>query len=337
MFYDGDIPRDLKRRFAAEDRPYFNRALALFKRVNPAFEPKDNINLLCFFLKEIINALKTTTDAKTDQIQFFSADNLLRSERIRDNLRPAVEAVRAELFGKTSAPFRTIEEASAWLEREVHGDEKRFVEAGVQTARIQEINERIKELAEERGRLLPGTLQITVDEQTLDVWTPLKGKKGRGAYYPFRTYPGTLARKLRYEVKNLEALSPFSGRAILFWILADVQPIAIVATIKIQGRVTARGLLAMYKTLPIQSGVRQKKLSTRNVEVIRFIDRLGGPPKERIMQFWRDATKAWNRVHRNAGFTSRDGLKKAYERSARKLPAASPPSVGQWSTKTYGA
>ena len=39
------------------------------------------------------------------------------------------------------------------------------------------------------------------------------------------------------------------------------------------------------------------------------------------MRFWREATAAWNKANGDRKFTSRDGLKKAYERAALKLPA----------------
>jgi hypothetical protein len=319
MIYDFYLPKNLKSRFAREDRPYYAWALEVFKGANPDFSPEEHINELCIHLKKIINALKTASGADAGRVQFFSADNLIRSEKAHDRLRPAVEAARSDLFGKTSPPFSTIRDSSAWLEREIRADEQRFIKAGVHADRVRQIDERIGKLIKERNRLLPGTLAVAVDDQTLDVWKPFKIKKGRGAFYPFRTYPGTRVRRLREQIKDLEALSRFTERGLLYWILADVKPLAVNAILRIQGPFTARDLLAMYKILPIRGAVRQKKISARNAEVIRLVDSLGGAPKDRIMQFWRDTTKAWNKANRERQFTSRDGLKKAYERAERKL------------------
>lgn len=342
------------------DRPFFDEAVEWVMNQRRDFCPVDvgEKRQALIYLKDACNFLRRqkATAAGAGMLRVPSADNRLRSEQTRARLLPEVERIRTELFGKASAPFRSIEKASAWLEREIRSDKEKFRADGLEKAwaRVLKIDRRIQELLDELRRIWPGTVKFTTDLNTLDVWKPFKGKKGPGAFYPFRTYPGTRARKLYDEAKAIEgltrgaepaalafegttvrkvrdgiedarALARFTDRQVLFWILADVKPLGISANLQIYSPITAREFMAMYREASRigaafkHKGRRPRTITARAADVVRFIEKLGGPPEEHIMEFWAKATKAWNRSRPSSGFTSRDGLKKAYERAAKKF------------------
>lgn len=315
--------RRLKPRFSREDWPWFDQAVDLMLKVNPGVSP-DN-PAACRILKDIINALMLAGGKEDVPDHRFSVDNIARSETARARLLPEIEKIRLEAFGSTKAPHRNIGAASFAVRAELQRDQDRFEaslgDPAAWAGRVRELEGRIIKLIAQRNMLHPVRWFPGQDLMTIEVFVAFKKKergKPPGALYPWRTYPGTRLRRLAEEVKVLAASSSFSEAGLLYFIMAGTLPLLTTAKIEFWGPVNARDLLAAYKRLP-DSAKRPRKLTARNIDAHDFVQRLGGPPKIAVMEFWRTATAKWNRVHPDRHFTSRDGLKKAFERTQKKL------------------
>jgi hypothetical protein len=138
-----------------------------------------------------------------------------------------------------------------------------------------------------------------------------------GEYFP--TFPGTKLRTLSTTVELLSDATRFSMQSLFAFMFTGVIPIRRLFDIDFHGPVTVRDFLDYYKNLPAQYK-NSKKITSVGNAVYSFIQERGGPPDKKIMRFWGETTKTWNKQRRHRKYDSRDGLKKAYERALKKLP-----------------
>jgi hypothetical protein len=328
-WYFEELKADPK--FKSGDRAWFDRAIKGLGLAESEISPgpgRDERDHAKRVIKDFINWLKMLAEKdEAGPRQWFSADNIARSEVARTRLLPEVEQVRREVFGRATVPYQGLAAASAALTKELQQDEERFKtslgDPEAWGATVRDLEARIAGLIRQRNLLHPVRWFPEQDEMTIDVFMAFKKKKrGKppGAMYPWRTYPGTRFRRLVEGTRELAALSNFSERGLLYFVLAGIPPLLETARIEIRGPVNSRDLLAWYKRLPAFVK-RPRKLRPRSVDTYNFIRDFGGPPKIGKMEFWQMATAKWNRVHRDRRFASPDALRKAYSRTAAKMLA----------------
>jgi hypothetical protein len=240
----------------------------------------------------------------------YSVNNVVLSEKALERIRPAVEELRLELFGKTEAPFADYDSALRWIKKEAPAEATEFFKkVGNQWARVKEIDGKIEELAIERNEI--GESYLTGNYY----WTvPVQLASG------FRTFPGTKLRKLALAVRDLAAISRFRENHLTVYILVGIKPVQKLIDISVYGPVSVRDLVAFYRR-HFPAVKRSRRISAANIAVVEFVKARGGVPAKEKMKFWRDASRAWNRIHRRKEPISLDGLKRAYERSVRKIGA----------------
>jgi len=308
----------IKNRTGPDLRPYVNQAFKVFILSNPDYRP---VGYLDRFLLEAIQSIAgEMLSVKREGLaeahknvrsrSEYSVDNLLRSRKALEGILPDVEELRREVFGKNAAPFKSGTAALRWLAKEGREEAVSFYkEKGDTRQRVKALETKIVRLLDERNDLAEGLWLLNMHFVEP---VPL------GGYY--RTYPGTKLRTLVAKVKILAGVSKFQEQSLYAFILTGVKPIRRLMDITFIGPVTIRDLLDYYKRLPPEYKNSRKMTSICNA-VYEFIHELGGPPKKKVMKFWREATKVWNKQRGHRKYDSRDGLKKAYERALKKLPS----------------
>jgi hypothetical protein len=312
------IQNGIKNRIGPDLRPYVEKAFKLFILSNPNYRSEGTIDR---FLIETIQSIagKLLCDRKAVETEIrknyyprseYSVDNVARSKKALERILPHIESLRQEIFGNESVPFASITSARRWLAKEARNEEALFhKERGNTAVRVIELEGQIEQLLKERNSLSPRAW-ILKHDRTVPV--------ALGNYYD--TFPGTKLRILSEDVAKLSEQSRFSMQALFAYILAGVVPIRKLMYIDILGPVTVRDFLDYYKQLPAWYK-RSKKVTAIGNAVYNFVQERGGPPTKKVMKFWRETTKAWNKHRGHRKYESRDGLKKAYERALKRLPS----------------
>jgi len=346
-------------RIGPDLRPYAERAAKIFFDLHPDFlrEGPSDDRIARESIQRIAVDLRLTAEGAVRELQIkqrsrpeYVLDNLIRSDKALEQIRPEIESLRLEVFGQKKAPFKSYDTALRWIKREWNVERKAFFKRlGIkiirksgktivegyrnQLERIQKIDDRIDDLIRKRNDLAESRRPVSACD--LEVLFPLpavvrlrptivKNKDGTTTMHErfripgFRTYPGTNLRKMADTIKSLAAMSRFREEGIALYILTGDKPIQKVMDLTFYGPVSNKSLISFLRQrVPLFK--RPRRLSTSGLEVLEFIKARGGVPKKEIMKFWTDAGKAWNKTHPKKQYASFEGLKRAYERTTEKI------------------
>jgi HPt (histidine-containing phosphotransfer) domain-containing protein len=291
-------------------RPFADKAFDVFKKANPGasldYESFYLIQSIAVELEAFAKEIEKKKKAQLKPDFEYSADNLIRSEKALEQIQPEIEALRLELFGKITPPFKSYDAALAWLKKEEKAEAASFFKkTGDQAARIKEIDNDIFRLETERNDLGESLLTINIDFAV-----PFLSR--------FRTYPGTKLRKAASHISLLARLWHFRENSLAAYFLVEIKPIQKLIDLTFYGPVNVRDLISFYrKRAP--SFKRPKKISAKSLSVVEFIRGMGGVPKKNKMLFWKSAWKEWNKTHREKRYTSLGVIKKAHERTLKRM------------------
>ena len=264
----------------------------------------------------------------------LSPKNLLYSHFWLDRLSPSVEAIRYKLFRSKEAPFRTIEEATRWIEQE---DQKKPSEGT------------LKEANELRRRLQ----EMTHWNVSLEV-LPYIG--GDGRISKITAWVGTLLEPLAYETKRMARAIGFSQASLVMHILTGIKPLFPLARIidhrsrynapsgetfmthNVELNITARDLsTSQLSQLYKEMRGKLKVVSDRHIDeddwkLYEIIKKLGYPPKKEkgrkrtgnkrakgTVAFWRMVQQEWEQEGKQAGKPNKRTTWNAYKRAYDRL------------------
>jgi hypothetical protein len=301
-------------------KPFADKAVDIFFKANPGYEKSPYFEPyqkqlvvsiavdLASVAKEAGKNLKKRSGPPRPVFE-YSADNLSRSEKMLELIRPVVEKLRLELFGKREAPFADYDAALRWIGEEAPAEATAFFEkTGDMRARVKELDGEIERLVLERNELEESYLTGTVDYRTV----PVQLASG------FRTFPGTMLRTLALTVRSMAAITNFRENHLTVYVLVGIKPVQKLIDISVYGPVSVRDLVAFYRR-HFPAVKRARRISPASLAIVEFIKARGGVPAKGKMKFWENAARAWNKVHKRNSAITLDGIKRAYERALKRL------------------
>jgi len=310
------LKSEVEKTLGPEYKPFAGRAVDMFFRINADYR---NVSILershihriisiAVSLAEVAAEARAQTQPKARPRVEYSADNLLRSEKAIEELRPEIDVLRLELFGRTQAPFKTLHAALRWLRKESMVEHRAFIErVGDQREKVKAIDKKIEKLTEERNRLAESYVGWKMD---FSVPIPLAGCF-------FCTFPGTRLRKFALQLRPLASIFNFTEAGLAAHVLSGSTPVKRLLDITIHGPVLVKDVISFYKSQAPRFK-HERRVPPRYLEVLEFVKARRGVPKKGKMKFWENASKAWNKAHRAKRRLSLDGLKRLHERAAKR-------------------
>jgi len=250
----------------------------------------------------------------------------------------SVKAIRHSLFRSKEAPFRTIEEATRWIEQEGQKkpSEKTLKEANELERRLQEMT------------------HWSVSTETL----PYIG--GDGWNSNIAAWAGTLLEPLAYETKRMAHATGFSQASLVMHILTGIKPLLPLARIidhisrynapsgetfmthHVELNITARDLsTSQLSQLYKEMREKLRVVSDRHIDeddwkLFQIVKKLGYPPEQEKVRkrrgtkrakgtvaFWKMVQQEWEQEEKQAGKPIKrkiwNAFKRAYDRLIQRL------------------
>ncbi len=237
-------------------------------------------------------------------LNFYPGVFIASEERIKF-ISSEVKQIRKELFGTQEVPFKDgYDRAIEWLRKEAKKEADDFY----------------KKHREEVQKNILKYIRI-----------PIKADPLGPDVDEIITFPGTKLRKLANVINWYSQNTYFSQFSLLMFILTGIKPIlpsySIVQEIssyggkkvelKIFRPLSQKEFSSLFK--PISRYLPQrKKITIKNLEVYKFIEKRGGIPPVGKMNFWKDALKEWNKAYQNK-YSSARSLRMTYLRIRQKI------------------
>lgn len=284
-------------------------------------------------LNALIDAVKISTppDVSKSQLQDeLAPKNLLYSYFLLDKLSLSVKAIRRGIFKSIDAPFKTIEEATNWIEQEGQNKPSNFEEANKLVNKLQEMT------------------HWTVSCKVL----PYIG--GDGWQRIIVVWAGTLSERLADETKELAEATGFNQASLVMHILTGIKPLLPLAQIvthisnfnapsgetflshRVELKITARDLSTsqlsqIYKEMRGKLGVESDRhIKEDDFKLYETVRILGYPPEQNktsrsrkrakgTVDFWKTVQKEFEKGEKQGKRKTWNAYRVAYHRLLRKL------------------
>lgn len=273
-------------------------SVGAYKRLNKS-DRKDAEDCAKFAVALSIN----DTEDALDLFKELSPSIYLDSERLGEMMRPEIEGLRKNLFGRSDIPFKTLAKSVEWIEHTQ---------------------------AEYHGR--------ATCEEFLAYAVPDNRWVHRAP-----AFRGSPLEPLDQLTRRMASETGLHQAAVVAYALVGIPPILPLARIKVDrrlggtyprtsatiqifsGDLTFAQFRRLYDRVRQRMGTtKQKALSDRDVRLLQLGRKLGEPPMKQpgnrgaIGLYWRDFVKEWNRTSRTGKLTQR-AAQNRYERLQNKL------------------
>jgi hypothetical protein len=267
---------------------------------------------------------------RSEELALEATDKLFGKALVR-SLAPRLEELRRSGFDSPEPPFKTVAEAAAWVEQtadvnlaEWRKDSKERKKA---RAEIERLAAKYRIEIQEKATQIP--YQKPSDEQVK--WT--------------HAVPGTFLLALAQETRRIAEHTGLPQDALVTYVLTGIEParsrvrltmkenrytlpsgeqIGVnEALVTLRARdLTDKELRTIYRMARGHVGGKGTKgLRDDDVDLWELVQDLGGPPQEYGSkgQFWETVREHWNREYPDEPYTTRNGVKRRYERISARL------------------
>ena len=261
---------------------------------------------------------------------------VLDSDKLIQAVQPSIEQARRDIFGQSTPPFSSLEDAAKWIELSAEQQYKPSQRNRQRADRLtREITERCCQL---RG-LLGIEPSFSLNTPSLDY-----AKPGNQWVHRVPVVAHSPLAKLESVVSDLAKSTGFSRAAVTSLILVGLPPVLPLARIcfhnQYPGRQSPLDIRRHWVTMELYARditykqfrriyrevgqplkvTRTKPITTDHLELLRFVDSMGGEPSNRggKRAFWERVQKAWNRKSRKKMYKTWRGLEMRYRRLQRK-------------------
>lgn len=262
-----------------------------------------------------------------------TASGSIASEFLVGKLAPVVEALREEKFPAATAPFDSVEKAAVWIEQTSEADLQNWRKTAEQR---QKAEKEIERLASEHS------IEIAFKTTLLAYQRP---NEDHVKHVP--VVPSTYLYRLAKETKRIAKFTGLPEDAFTMHILTGLRPqLSQVRSKHQESRFTLpdgeqllsrwvdvrffardlreEDLRKVYSAIRDGLGVAGKRpFKDEDLHFLQFIEDIGPIPEKGKMEFWEDALSHWRRLYPETKITTRDGMKRKFERLDKRRNTSS--------------
>lgn len=294
-------------------RPYIKTAFEVVRRNKPLTSKEDNnewIELIYRIAKLLSERGSFEQKDHFNEIPPDFFEGCILSNHILKLISLEIKKLRNELFSTEDPPFsNSPKKALDWIKREVKRD--------MQKVRSLTEDERKKRLLRNRFIYYPDKDGLKEYNQLLE---------------------NTRLAKLEEETRRILDRTYFNQWSLIGYVLTGIrpnyplyrflthssvfkgEPSGKKITIELYRPISKEFFLKLHTKVREAFGVKEKSfLKEKHNRIYEFINKYGGPPKEKKKDFWFKVWKEWNKKYPNDKYSDSDNLRKVYQRIEKRF------------------
>ncbi len=268
-------------------KPFVEKALRIYNRIEPAAKLSNPETLTK--IREIASELYSQgrSGKKEDLFIEVSPEGFITSSEELKIIRPELEKLRLEVFGKTKPPFKDLDQALCWIGKEAGKEIE-----GKKLSKLKQLS-----IFGKYFIFAPDT-PLDVLAKNTDFWSQrtrfrrdsliiyiLTGIKPIARVYTIQ-YEGKLSRPKKGQKpipitpKNITSLFPLSF-----------------IDLRIYQALTEREFSSLFKKIRQVTKPPRKRLNEKHLRLYEFFEKHGPPPAKGKMKFWEEKYSEWKKQY----------------------------------------